>query len=115
MKTRSVAAHLDPVTLDTFRSVVGTENRTPSQVIGVALRSLIELSPGARRAAFAIDGIADESERAYAAKLIGRAALKAYDAILDGRRHDLGPDARSNGGTDTEEAIEAEAVRMCRP
>lgn len=115
MSSGTIGAHLDAATLERFRTLAATENRSPSQIVNVALRVLLDMTPGARRAIFAVDGIADEDERAFAAKHIGRAALKAYEGILDARRHDLGPGTGSNREPDTEEAIEAEAVRMCRP
>ena len=115
MKTQTVATHLDRATLERFQSLVRTENRSPSQVLAVALKSLLDQSPGARRALFAIDGIADAEERAFAARAIGRSVLKAYEGILDARRADVGPRTDANEALLTEEAIDAEAVRMCRP
>lgn len=115
MSAGTVGTHLDAATLDRFRAMTATENRSPSQVLGVALKVLLDLAPGARRVVFAIDGVADEEERAFAARHIGRAALKAYEAIIDARRADLGPHSGANEALETEEAIEAEAVRLCRP
>lgn len=115
MSTRTVGAHLDAETSDRFRNLTATENRTPSQVLNVALKLLLDLNPGARRTIFAIDGLADEEERSFAARHIGRAALKAYEAIIDARRAELGPANGTNEALDTEDAIEAEAVRLCRP
>lgn len=115
MKTQTVATHLDRMTLDRFKAVTQTENRSPSQVLSVSLKAFLDQAPGSRRALFAIDGIADEAERVFAARLIGRAILKAYEGILDARRADAGPSPQSNENLVTEEAIEAEAVRMCRP
>lgn len=121
MKTQTVATHLDLATdldlatLDRFRSVTQTENRSPSQVLSVSLKAFLDQAPGPRRALFAIDGIADEEERAFATRLIGRAILKAYEGIIDARRADFGPRTDANEALASEEAIEAEAVRMCRP
>ncbi|WP_375453489.1 hypothetical protein [uncultured Methylobacterium sp.] len=115
MSAGTIGAHLDATTLDRFRALAATENRSPSQIVGVALKMMLEMTPGARRAIFAVDGMADDGERAFVAKHIGRAALRAYEDILDARRNDLGPQSGSNHALDTEEAIEVEAVRMCRP
>ena len=115
MKTQTVAAHLDRATLDRFQSLVKTENRSPSQVLAVALKVLLDQSPGARRALFAIDGVADAEERDFAARIIGRSVLRAYEGILDARRETAGPRSNANEELTTEDAIEAEAVRMCRP
>lgn len=96
-----------------LRSVAGLENRSPSQIQAVAIKAMLSLSPSARRALFAIDGIATEQEREFAGRMLGRAVLRAYDCILDARpRQQHQPD--SNEPLDTEEAIEAEAVRLCR-
>jgi hypothetical protein len=108
-----VGTHLDQRTIDILRSTAAVENRKASQIQAVALKTLLSLSPGARRAFFAIDGIANERERDFAAKTIGRAALTAYERILDAR-HRSEHHPESNAELDTEEAIEAEAVRLCR-
>lgn len=114
MASRTVAAHLDEATISRLRAAATVENRSPSQIQAVALKMLLDLSPGARRALFAIDGIADDAERRLAAKRLARAALAAYEQIIDGRiRHEHHP--ATNESLDTEEAIEAEAVRLCRP
>ncbi len=114
MVSRTVAAHVDDVTATRLKAVAGVENRAPSQVMAVALKAMLDLSPGARRALFAIDGIADEAERDFAMRAMGRAALKAYERMIDGRRraehHPV-----TNGTLDEEAAIEAEAARLCRP
>jgi hypothetical protein len=109
----TVAAHVDEDTLARLRAVAATENRPASQIVAVALRTLLNLSPGARRALYAIDGAAQEAERDFAGRLVGRAALKAYDRILDAR-HAGEPDPLGNAPVNTEEAIEAEAVRLSR-
>jgi cytochrome P450 len=113
MTSRTVAAHLDETTITRLRAAASVENRSPSQIQAVALKLLLDMSPGARRALFAIDGIADDAERKLAAQRLGRAALAAYEQIIDTRarrgRHQLDEDAAV-----TEEAIEAEAVRLCR-
>jgi cytochrome P450 len=113
MASQTVAAHLDRTTLARLRAAASVENRSPSQIQSVALKLLLDMSPGARRALFAIDGIADDGERKLAAKRLGRAALAAYEEIIDARarrKHQRS----ANSALDTEEAIEAEAVRLCR-
>ena len=113
MASRTVGTHLDAETIDRLRAIAATENRAPSQIIGIALKLFLDQSPGARRALLAIDGIVDAAGRDYASKLIGRAAMKAYEAILDDRQTaDYHPS--ENQPLDSEESIEAEAVRMCR-
>lgn len=113
MASKTVAAHLDQATAARLQAAASIENRSPSQIQAVALKLLLEMSPGARRALFAIDGIADAAERQSAAKLIGRAALMAYEQIIDARvaRGRMAGFAESS---DSEEALEAEAVRLCR-
>jgi hypothetical protein len=110
----TVGTFLDETTLDALNAVVEVENRPKSQVLGVALRAFLALSPGARRVMFTVDGMADEEERAFAMKAIGRAALQAYERILDSRQQTQGPVRSGNAALDSEEAIEAEAVRMSR-
>ncbi len=114
MASGTVGVHLDKATIDRLRAAAAVENRSPSQIQAVALKMMLDMSPGARRALFAIDGIADDAERQFAAKAIGRAALVAYERIIDARQRQE-HDADAGQKLDTEEAIEAEAVRLCRP
>jgi hypothetical protein len=113
MASRTVAAHLDEITVTRLRAAASVENRSPSQIQAVALKLLLDMSPGARRALFAIDGIADDAERKLAAQRLGRAALAAYEQIID-RRARRGRQQLDEDDATTEEAIEAEAVRLCR-
>jgi hypothetical protein len=110
----TVAAHVDETTRGRLREAASSENRSPSQIVSVALRAVLELTPAARRALFAIDGIADEAERAFASRLIGRSAVKAYERILDARHSHALRHPESNTPLDSEEAIDAEAVRLSR-
>ncbi|MDP4025087.1 hypothetical protein Q8W71_20875 [Methylobacterium sp. NEAU 140] len=114
MTTDTVATDLDPAILERLRATAAAEQRPPAQVRDAALRAVLDQSPGARRALLAIDATADAAERAFAAKLIGRSILKAYEGILDARRTGTGPGTRANAALATEDAIEAEAIRMCR-
>jgi hypothetical protein len=113
MASGTVGVHLDKLTIERLRAMASVENRSPSQIQAVALKLFLDMSSGARRALFAIDGIAREDERQFAAKALGRAALAAYDRIIDARhRHarDQAPDV----SLESDEAIEAEAARLCR-
>ena len=47
-----------------LRAIAATENRPASQIVAVALRTMLNLSPGARRALYAIDSTAEAAERA---------------------------------------------------
>lgn len=79
------------------------------------LRSLLAHSPNAMRALAAIDRTADAGERELAARIVGRALLRAYEAILDARRTRPAPSRDDGGATHAEADIEAEAVRLCSP
>jgi len=110
----TIGAHVDDPTLSALKDVVATENRPTSQVLGVALKAILGLSPGARRALFAIDGIATTEERAFAMKAIGRSTRKAYEHILDSRHSGELPQGLTNMPEGDEESVEAEAVRLCQ-
>jgi hypothetical protein len=110
----TIGAHVDDSTLSALKELVATENRPTSQVLAIALKAVLDLSPGSRRALFAIDGIATEEERAFAMKLISRSTLKAYERILDARNQGSRLHAMNNA-LDDDERIEAEAVQLCRP
>jgi hypothetical protein len=113
MASGTVGVHLDKLSIERLRAMAAVENRSPSQIQAVALKMFLDMPSGARRALFAIDGIATEDERQFAGKALGRAALAAYDRILDARHRERRP--TGDGHLDTDEAIEAEAVRLCRP
>jgi hypothetical protein len=113
MASGTVGVHLDKLTIERLRAMASVENRSPSQIQAVALKLFLDMPSGARRALFAIDGIANEDERQFAAKALGRAALVAYDRIIDARHREAR--ARpSNVAPETDEAVEAEAIRLCR-
>ncbi len=109
----TVGTHVDENTIAALEAVVELENRPKSQVLGVALKAFLALPASARRVMFAIDGMADQEERAFAMKLVGRSALKAYERILDARQGQT-PHRSSNAALETEEAIEEAATRLCR-
>jgi hypothetical protein len=109
----TIGTYVDDTTLDILNAVLEVENRPKSQVLGVALRAFLALSPGSRRAMFAIDGMQSEVERDFAMRLVGRAAMKAYDRILESRQAQMSVTA-SNADLESEEAIEEEASRLCR-
>jgi hypothetical protein len=52
MASRTVGTRLDQRTIDLLRSTAAVENRKASQIQAMALKSLLSLSPGARRAPF---------------------------------------------------------------
>src|ERR1700742_2388061 len=112
MASGTVGVHLDKLTIERLRAMASVENRSPSQIQAVALKLFLDMPSGARRAMFAINGIASEDEREFAAKALGRAALAAYDRIIDARHRRARE--RSDVGLESDEAVEAEAVRLCR-
>ena len=112
MASGTVGVHLDKLTIERLRAMASVENRSPSQIQAVALKLFLDMPTGARRALFAIDGIANEDEREFAARALGRAALAAYDRIIDARHRQA--HQRSGVALDGDEAVEAEAVKLCR-
>ena len=112
MASGTVGVHLDKLTIERLRAMASVENRSPSQIQAVALKLFLDMPTGARRSLFAIDGIANEDEREFAAKALGRAALAAYDRIIDARHRQT--HERSDVTLESDEAVEAEAVRLCR-
>ena len=109
--SKSIAAHLDPASLQLLKEISATENRPVSQIVSVPLRLSLRMSPAVRRALFAIDGSAREEEQALATKIVGRSILRSYEAILE-QRYLAAKQTGSNSPLDGEEKIEAEAVRL---
>jgi hypothetical protein len=110
----TVGTHIDEVTLTSLNAVAEFENRPKSQLLGTALRTFLELSPSARRVIFTADGLHSETERAFVMKYIGRAALKAYEQMLDVRQPTLAAQTLSDSALDMEDAIDEAAIRLCR-
>ncbi len=109
-----VGRHTDETTLAALNAVADLENRPKSQLMGTALRTFLELSPSARRVIFTADGLQSQAERAFVMKHIGRAALKAYEQMLDARQPTLAAPTLSNSALDMEDAIDEAAIRLCR-
>lgn len=112
MGGRTVAAHIDDVVVDRLKEIAETEGRNPSQLVAVATKLMVSLSPAARRALIALDSSKPE-EREFASRLIGRAALKARERITVARNGQHRTPI-TNQPLDSEEAIEAEAVAVSR-
>jgi hypothetical protein len=113
MAGKTIAAHIDEDSAERLRLIAETEARAASQLVAVGTRLVLDLSPAARRALIALDASRPE-ERAFVARLLGRAALKAREQVVAGRTtRDYQP--LINLPLDTEDAIEAEAVAASRP
>jgi hypothetical protein len=112
MGGRTVAAHIDDAFVDRLKAIAEGEGRNPSQLVAVATKLLVSLSPAARRALIALDSSTPE-EREFAARLIGRAALKARERVI-AARNDQTRSPITNQPLDSEEAVEAEALAMSR-
>lgn len=113
MAGKAASFDLDDTTAVRLADAARREARQPSQMLGVALRMFLDTSPGARRALQALDEIADPNERRWVAGVMSRAALKALEAIIRDRNR-VPMESDANTPLDTEEEIEAEAVRACR-
>ncbi len=112
MAGRTVGTHLDERSADRLSRIAEAEGRNPSQLVAVATRLLLDISPAARRALIALDGSQPE-EREFVTRLLGRAALRARERVVADRvKVDYSP--VTNAPLDTEEAIDAEAVAATR-
>lgn len=112
MAGRTVGAHLDERSADRLGKIADAEGRNASQLVAVATRLMIDMSPAARRALIALDGSKPE-EREFVTRLLGRAALKAREKVVASRVKP-GYSPVTNSPLDTEEAIDAEAVMAAR-
>lgn len=108
MTARAIAAHLDERAADQLEKIAEAEGRKSSQLVAIATRLLLGISPAARRAVISLDGASPE-EREFAIRLIGRATLKAKEKVVSGRVK-AAYISEANSSLDTEEAIDAEAV-----
>jgi hypothetical protein len=81
----TIDVHIDVTMAGALDELIRIEGRPESQIVPVALKFMLGLSPGARRALFALDDLSTPEERDLATSLIGRAVLKAYEALLDSR------------------------------
>lgn len=113
MAGRTVGAHLDEQSADRLSVIAESEGRNASQLVAVATRLMIDMSPAARRAMIALDASKPE-EREFVTRLVGRAALKAREKVIASR---VKPEYTpvTNAPLVSEEAIDAEAVLAARP
>ncbi|MCO6389246.1 hypothetical protein [Aliihoeflea sp. 40Bstr573] len=112
MAGRTVGAHLDERSADRLGRIAESEGRNPSQLVAVATRFLVDMSPAARRALISLDGSKPE-EREFVTRLLGRAALKAREKVVASRVNPKYSPV-TNSPLDTEDAIDAEAVMAAR-
>ena len=89
---RTIRMEIDDATASALDELVRKEGRPRSQFLTTAARAVVGLSPTARLALFAIDGLATEDERAAAMFLIGQSAIDAYQGILAARQGGGDPD-----------------------
>lgn len=118
MAGQTVSTHVDQELESRFRDTAKSENRPRSQILGLALRSFLDLAPGSRQALYAIDGSATPDEQDFVARHLSRQVLRAYQTVLENRHIGVGDKASSSAGSNaepmTEEEVEAEATRACR-
>lgn len=112
MAGRTVGAHLDERSVDRPGRSADSEGPNPSQLVALATRLLVDMSPGARRALISLDSGKPE-EREYVTRLLGRAALKAREKMV-ASSVDAEYSPVTNSPLDSEEAIDAEAVAAAR-
>lgn len=116
MAGRTVAAHMDGKSAERLGAVAESEGRNASQLVAVATRLFLDLSPAARRALISLDASKPE-ERDFLTRSLGRAALKAREQVIADRAARNAVNAYrpvSNTPLDDEKAIEAEAVVATR-
>ena len=115
MANQTVAAHLDKASLARF-SAFGA-NGKPQSVAGDCDRPEgIPRLLSECQAGLGFPSMASQTSRSGPSRprIVGRSLLRAYEGILESRREKGTAFGGSNGPLDTEEAIEAEAVRLCR-
>jgi hypothetical protein len=117
MAGQTISAHVDGPLVQRLKEIAKVDNRPSSHIVGVALKSFLAMTPSARRVAFSIDGSCSAQEQEFAARIVSRSMLKAYQAILESQQMDAirerQPQAGTNSDLLTEEDIENEAVRAC--
>lgn len=112
MAGRAMAAHLDERAAAQLEKIAEADGRKSSQLVTIATRLLLDMSPAARRAVISLDGASLEG-REFAIRLIGRATLKAKEKIVSSRVN-AAYIAETNSSLDTEEAIDAKAAVAAR-
>lgn len=115
MADEAIASHMDPVTEGSVKRAARSEDVSVSKVVERAVKMQMQLDRSTRSLQQRILSVGSSDERAYLADQLGRATSKAYEDILDGRYADVEPDPNMNTALNTEEAIEAEARRLCSP
>lgn len=112
MAGKTIATHLDGTSVERLGMIAEAEGRNASQLVAVATRLLLDMSPAARRALIAMDGSKPE-DREFVKRVMGRAALKAREQLV-AKRMPAAYSPLTNQPLDNESAIEAEAVAATR-
>jgi hypothetical protein len=86
MAGRTIRAELDHDTARALEDMVRIEGRPRSHILEVALNTFLNLSPAARLALFAVDGLVTEQERGVAMAVIGQSVVETYQEILVARQ-----------------------------
>lgn len=117
MPGKTVSSHFDEDLASLLEDVSKADGHAPSRLVSTGARTFLSMSPPARRVAITMEGAATHGERDFLARFVSRAALLAYQAILEERNLDRIRETEGHEGTNTalcsEEDIEAEAARLC--
>ena len=117
MPGKTVSSHFDADLVSLLEDVSKADGHVPSRLVSASARIFLSMTPHARRIAIKMEGEGTPVERDFLVRFISRAALVAYQTILEERNLDRIREAEGLDGTNTtlrsEEEIEAEAVRLC--
>ena len=111
MSGKTISAYTDKQTADLVESLAKIEQRSPSQIMAIALKFFVKLPISAREAWYQIEAIGDEGDRERAIEKITQALLRErYEICQKAVVEEMNVD--SLGSLETEDDILAAATEL---
>ena len=82
MTGKTISAYTDKQTAEKIERLAKIEQRTPSQIMALALKFFVKLPVSAREAWYQIEAIGDETDRERAVTLITQALIKERYSLM---------------------------------
>ena len=85
MAGKTISAYTDKQTADLVERLAEIEQRTPSQIMAIALKFFVKLPISAREAWYQIEAIGDEANRERAVALITQALIEERYSLMQNK------------------------------
>jgi len=85
MAGKTISAHTDKQTADLVNRLAKIEQRTPSQIMAIALKFFVKLPMSARQAWYQIEALGDEADQERAIALITQLLIDERYSLLQNK------------------------------